>query len=137
MEEATPTPPADGKKADPKIITDMLASIDDFVPLHLRDKLRELLHNYSNVFSKNEWDLGWTNVVTHRIDTGDHEPVRQPFPRYPLSVTRPHTYKQSTNTSLTCNDKALWNLFAAAGRLTLFWPKRKMGRSGAASTTAS
>ena len=83
MEEATPAPPADGRKTDPEIITDMLARIDDSVPLHLRDELREILHNYSDVFSKDEWDLGWTNVVTHRIDTGDHEPVRQPFRRYP------------------------------------------------------
>ena len=70
MEEATPAPPADGRKADLEIITDMLACIDDYVPLHLCDELRELLHNYSDVFSKDEWDLGRTNVVTHRIDTG-------------------------------------------------------------------
>jgi len=61
----------------------MLARIDDSVPLHLRNKLRELLRNYFDVFSKNEWDLGWTNFVTRRINTSDHEPVRQPFPRYP------------------------------------------------------
>jgi len=83
MEEATTAPSADRRKADLEIITDMLARIDDSVPLHLCDKLRALLHNYSDVFSKDEWDLGWTKVVTHRIDTGNHEPVRQPFRRYP------------------------------------------------------
>jgi len=83
MGEATTAPSADGRKADLEIITDMLARIDDSVLVHLRDKLRALLHNYSDVFSKDEWDLGWTNVVTHRIYTGNHEPVRQPFRRYP------------------------------------------------------
>lgn len=35
------------------------------------------------MFSKNEWDLGWTNLVTHHIDTGNSWPFRQPMSRYP------------------------------------------------------
>ena len=45
--------------------------------------MKTILTNYSSVFSKGEYDLGWTNMVTHQIDTGDHRPVRQQLRRYP------------------------------------------------------
>src|SRR5688572_25604686 len=49
-----------------------------------REQLRELLTEFSDVFSVGEGDLGRTNVTTHRIDTGDAGPVRQPLRRQPL-----------------------------------------------------
>jgi len=97
----------------------MLARIDDSVSIHLRDKLRELLHYYSDVFSKDEWDLEWTNVVTHRIDTGDHEPVRQPFRRYPPAFLQAID-RHVTDMQRQGIIKPAW----APGRLTLFWPKK-------------
>jgi len=65
------------------IVKEMLSCVDGSVPESTRQSLRQLLHRYSNVFSRNEWDLGWTNIVTHSIDTGDNEPFRQPLRRYP------------------------------------------------------
>ena len=49
----------------------------------VRENIRDLLYEYSEVFSKDEWDLGWTDVVTHTIDTGDTKPIRQQMRRYP------------------------------------------------------
>jgi len=132
MEEATPAPPADGKKADHEIITDMLARFDDSVPLHFRDKLRELLHSYSDVFSKDEWDFGWTNVVTHRIDTGDHEPVRQPFRRYPPA------HMQAIDKQVAdMQRQGIIEPACGPWASNIVLAKKNMERLGAASTTAS
>ena len=38
----------------------------------------ELLHNFQITFSKNEWDLGLTNLAEHSINTGDAQPIKQP-----------------------------------------------------------
>ena len=65
------------------VIEEMLSRVDDSVPESTRQSLRQLLHRYSSVFSRNELDLGWTNIVTHSIDTGDSKPFRQPLRRYP------------------------------------------------------
>lgn len=32
---------------------------------------------YTNLFSKNDGDIGRTNLVRHKIDTGDTAPIRQ------------------------------------------------------------
>jgi len=65
------------------IVEEMLSRIDGSVPESTRQSLRQLLNRYSSVFSRNEWDLGWTNMVTHSIDNGDSKPFRQPLRRYP------------------------------------------------------
>ena len=42
-----------------------------------------LLQRYNDVFSKSSGDIGRTNVLQHRIDTGNEEPVKQPLRRIP------------------------------------------------------
>ena len=66
-----------------EIIDDMVSKVDPMVPQDMRLKLQNLLSKYSSVFSRGEWDLGWTDLVTHRIDTGGARPIRQPLRRYP------------------------------------------------------
>ena len=61
----------------------MMAKVDETVPDEFKVKLRQLFMRYSSVFSKDELDLGFTDLVTHRIDTGDARPVRQQLRRYP------------------------------------------------------
>jgi len=72
--------PADAEK---RIVDEMMAKVDQSVPDEFKVKLRQLLMRYSSVFSKDELDLGFTDLVTHRIDTGDARPVRQQLRRYP------------------------------------------------------
>src|ERR1043165_5711082 len=62
----------------------LLADLPEEVTPETREQLRKLLTEFSDVFSVREDDLGRTNVATHRIDTGDAGPVRQPLRRQPL-----------------------------------------------------
>ena len=46
--------------------------------------MNKLLREYSDVFALNDSELGCTDVICHRIETGDHVPVRQPPYRIPM-----------------------------------------------------
>ena len=46
-------------------------------------QVSELLECYQDVFSKGSFDMGRTNLVEHKIDTGDHRPIRQGLRRHP------------------------------------------------------
>ena len=63
------------------------------VPEHLRElyeksakgkseeqkrKIHNLFLDHQNIFAKDEFDIGRTNLVEHTIDTGDSRPVKQP-----------------------------------------------------------
>ena len=50
-----------------------------------KEKIHNLLLDYQNVFAKDEFDIGWTNLVEHTIDTGNSRPVKQPPCRMPLA----------------------------------------------------
>jgi len=80
----SPTPPRQQAPADVenKIVDEMMNKVDPSVPDEYKVKLRQLLRN-SAAFSKDELDLGFTDLVVHRIDTGDARPVRQQLRRYP------------------------------------------------------
>ena len=43
--------------------------------------LRNTTNLHENVFSKDDYDLGHTNLVEHTIDTGNAKPIKQP-PRW-------------------------------------------------------
>jgi len=50
----------------------------------LRTKRQHLRKDQALLCSdENENDLGWTDIITHAIDTGDTKPVRQPLRRHP------------------------------------------------------
>lgn len=66
-----------------ELIESLMSKIDDSVTDDVRTRLRAILKRHSNVFSKNEWDLGWTDIVIHKIDTGNSKPIRQQLRRYP------------------------------------------------------
>ena len=66
-------------------IEGMISNVDKSFGDDVKDKLRQVLLKHSAVFSKDEWDLGWTDLVTHEIDTADAKPIRQPLRRYPPS----------------------------------------------------
>ena len=48
-----------------------------------KDQLFKLLQAYSNIFAQHTADFGRTGRIKHRIDTGDAQPIRQPFRRTP------------------------------------------------------
>ncbi len=69
-------------KGEP-LLEEMVSRVDSSVCLEDRQKLMDLLTEFSPVFSRGENDLGRTDIVTHVIDTGDSRPVRQALRRHP------------------------------------------------------
>jgi len=61
----------------------MVDYVDKSVSDEDRHRLVSLLTEFSVAFSKDENDLGWTDIITHSIDTGDSKSVRQPLRRHP------------------------------------------------------
>jgi len=55
----------------------LMTGIDGSVTREQTEGLTKLLRRYSDVFSKNELDLGETSLAKHRIDTGDARPIKQ------------------------------------------------------------
>ena len=47
--------------------------------------LNKLLDEFSDIFSNNNSELGRTNLIQHKIDTGGHTPIRQRAYRIPIS----------------------------------------------------
>lgn len=42
-----------------------------------KQQIRQLLEKYADVFSRNEYDVGRTNLIPYEIDTGDATPIKQ------------------------------------------------------------
>jgi len=66
-----------------EFIAGLIKRMHEPVPENVKSATAEKLHQYSDVFSKSENDLGVTGVVTHGIHTGDAAPVKQSMRRYP------------------------------------------------------
>ena len=49
-----------------------------------RKELVSLLDEFTDISSSGPADLGWTGVVQHCIDTGDHPPIKQAPRRVPM-----------------------------------------------------
>ena len=62
---------------------EILSQIHDSVTSREKDQLEKILSDYSDCFSQSEADLGRTEVVKHRIDTGNSRPVKQILRRHP------------------------------------------------------
>jgi len=49
-----------------------------------RKKVDQLLRTFSGLFANSKDDLGRTNQIRHKINTGDERPVKQPLRRIPI-----------------------------------------------------
>ena len=58
-------------------IQQILDGIDPDVPTEHRSRLRNLLVKYVDILSRDEFDMGLTDLIQHDIDTGQERPVRQ------------------------------------------------------------
>lgn len=59
--------------------------LDGLAPAQ-RERLRDLLASYQDVFSQSDSDYGYTTAVTHSIPTGDAPPIKQRHRRVPPQV---------------------------------------------------
>ncbi|XP_060565993.1 uncharacterized protein LOC132725015 [Ruditapes philippinarum] len=77
----------DQVKAKEDILPDHIKSMFDKGKEHLeesdKEKIATLLYKYQDVFSKGSDDLGCTNMVKHKINTGSSPPIRQSVRRQP------------------------------------------------------
>ena len=60
------------------------------------DQFQQLIKRSTDVFALNDDELGCTNMVSHRIDTGEHPPVNRPPYRSPM-VYRDQIAQMVTN----------------------------------------
>ena len=85
---AVPAEPAEAKptKVDTteSIVQKLLQDIPTDVTISEQNALRDLLYEYTDIFSKSEYDLGQTSLAVHHIDTGDARPIRQTLRRQPM-----------------------------------------------------
>jgi len=56
-------------------IEKIMKQLPDEVTEEQRDKVKSLLKEYRSIISTGEHDIGRTNLVEHRIDTGGHRPI--------------------------------------------------------------
>ena len=51
-----------------------------------KEQLKELVLAFEDTFAIDENELGCAQDVAHTIDTGDHQPIRQPQRRVPFAL---------------------------------------------------
>ncbi|XP_055876714.1 uncharacterized protein LOC129924619 [Biomphalaria glabrata] len=66
-------------------ITKLLAEIETILSREQYAKAEQLIREFADIFASDEADCGRTNMVQHRIDTGNTRPIRQPPRRLPLA----------------------------------------------------
>ena len=60
-------------------------SVDTGISLEAKAKFSELINDFSDVFSKNEWDIGQCDVTVHKIQVeAGSRPIKLPNRRMPL-----------------------------------------------------
>ncbi|KII65512.1 Transposon Ty3-I Gag-Pol polyprotein [Thelohanellus kitauei] len=50
----------------------------------VKEELKDLLNEFSDIFSVSEFDVGHYNGFEHKIITNDSEPIKQPYRRLPI-----------------------------------------------------
>jgi len=65
------------------------------LPVEVQRKLFKLLSQFPNLFANDEKDCGATNLVEHKINTGENKPVRK-FP-YRISPKQKKSLPEKCN----------------------------------------
>ena len=78
-----PAPGGDQQNLDAQL-QDLLDINSEFLTEDEKAEFALLLKKYKTIFAASKKDLGRTNLVKHRINTGTAPPVRKPPPRLPL-----------------------------------------------------
>ena len=71
-----------------EVIEKMIANLPSELDVEQRAKVRALLVRHRGILSTGDHDIGRTNLVEHRIDTGDARPIRQPLRRQTFEHTK-------------------------------------------------
>jgi hypothetical protein len=76
----------DGAVAEGYDLGPLVEGVSAEVTPEEKEQVRGLLHEFRDIFSRNEFDIGETNLGEHAIDTGDAKPIRQPLRRHPQQL---------------------------------------------------
>lgn len=69
----------------PENLENILAMSNDHLDSVQQHQLRQIIAQYHDVFSTTDTDMGRTDKVQHRIDTGDSPPIKQAPRRIPFA----------------------------------------------------
>ena len=67
----------------PEYMDKLTNEVDPSTPKEIVSRLRDLMMKYRLIFSESKQDLGLTDILLHRIDTGAARPIRRPLCRFP------------------------------------------------------
>jgi len=67
----------------PEHMRSLLEGVDESTPKEVVERLKILTLRYQKIFSKGDEDIGLTDVLSHRIDTGSARPIRQSLRKFP------------------------------------------------------
>lgn len=88
-EEEEPLVCANVRQVDPeeveRVLEPLWKNVSEDIPDSVKERLREIILSRQTAFSISEWDLGYTSILQHEIDTGNELPVRQALRRQPLT----------------------------------------------------
>ena len=66
-----------------EIVTKLCSSLPESLTTRQKTDIRSLLMKYEQILSVDEFDLGYSDILKHKIDTGDSRPVREALRRHP------------------------------------------------------
>ena len=66
-------------------IQKLLSGVHPDLPSEQRAELKKLLFNFSDISSRDEFDMGLTDLNEHEIDTGQERPVCQALRKTPMA----------------------------------------------------
>ena len=67
----------------PEHMRSLLEGVDENMPKEVAERLKLLMLKYYRIFSKGDEDIGLTDILSHRIDSGSARPIRQPLRKFP------------------------------------------------------
>ena len=79
-------------------MNEVIKTLSDDLTEQQRKDVIELLYSYSDIFSKHEYDVGYTSLLEASIDTGLARPIAEPLRRHPkvyLDVIDEHVNKMA------------------------------------------
>ena len=71
------------KERDESLVREIVAAMPAEATASEQQKVSHMLHWMQAAFQAGPGDTGGTDMVTHKIDTGDHQPIRQRYRRLP------------------------------------------------------
>ena len=67
-------------------LDELLSGLSNSISNSEKVDLKNLIEEFSDVFSKGDYDIGDTDIAQHQIDTGDSKPIKQSLRPQPYAV---------------------------------------------------